>query len=106
MWKSSHSGCCMYQCIDNETIIPIESECSPTAEPPCPRYGQVLVSVSNGHSCCPERVCVCNQSLCDAPVPECASWEKLTAYYQEDSCCPRYSCGEYPGEPPISTLFV
>ncbi|XP_041445566.1 otogelin [Xenopus laevis] len=92
VWKTSHSGCCMYQCIDNETIVPIETNCSSMVEPPCLRYGEVLVSVSDSHSCCPERVCVCNQSLCHVPVPECESWEKLTAYYQEDSCCPRYSC--------------
>ncbi|XP_053305200.1 otogelin [Spea bombifrons] len=92
VWKTSLSGCCMHQCIDNETIIPVEQNCSGVVEPRCQRYGEVVVSIADPQTCCPQKVCVCNQSACDNRAPECGILEKLSSYYQDDSCCPRYIC--------------
>ncbi|KAM3920248.1 otogelin [Leptodactylus fuscus] len=92
VWSTSEEGCCTYQCADNDTIIPVQHNCSNTYEPLCQRHGEVLVSISNDQDCCPQKLCVCNETLCDGLVPECRNHEKLTAYHQDDSCCPRYTC--------------
>ncbi|XP_073514042.1 otogelin [Phyllobates terribilis] len=92
VWRTSNSGCCAYRCVDNDTIIPVQHNCSNMEEPQCRRHGQVLVTVTREQTCCPQKLCVCNETLCDGLIPTCHSHEKLTAYYQEDSCCPRYLC--------------
>ncbi|KAM4618094.1 otogelin [Discoglossus pictus] len=92
VWKTSLTGCCMHKCIDNDTIIPVEYNCSESQELQCQRYGEVAVSVSDNQTCCPQKVCVCNQTICDSWIPKCKSSEKMSTYYQEDSCCPRYTC--------------
>uniref|UniRef100_A0A8C5MQ65 VWFD domain-containing protein n=1 Tax=Leptobrachium leishanense TaxID=445787 RepID=A0A8C5MQ65_9ANUR len=92
VWKTSVSGCCMHKCIDNDTIIPVEYGCSDGLDPWCSRHGEVVISVSDNQTCCPRKICVCNQTECDSLVPECGMMEKLSSYYQEDSCCPRYTC--------------
>ncbi|XP_075044607.1 otogelin [Mixophyes fleayi] len=92
IWNTSGTGCCMYKCMDNDTIIPVQYNCSDTPEPQCQRYGEVVVSVSDKQSCCPHKLCVCNQTLCDGVIPTCHGRQKFIAYYQNDSCCPRYTC--------------
>ncbi|KAM8938753.1 LOW QUALITY PROTEIN: otogelin [Pelodytes ibericus] len=92
VWTTSLSGCCMHKCIDNETIIPVEYNCSDVQEPQCLRYGEVTVSISENGTCCPRKACVCNQTACDSQIPECSAREKLSSYYQENSCCPNYTC--------------
>ncbi|XP_044126433.1 otogelin [Bufo gargarizans] len=92
VWRLSGAGCCAYQCVDNDTMVPIQLGCSDTEEPECRRYGEVLVSISHDQTCCPQKLCVCNETLCDGLIPVCRSHEKLTAYYQDGSCCPRYTC--------------
>ncbi|XP_069823857.1 otogelin [Dendropsophus ebraccatus] len=92
VWRTPGAGCCTYQCVDNDTIIPLQHNCSERQERQCRRQGEVLVSLSSQQTCCPQKLCVCNETLCDDVIPVCRSHEKLTAYYQEDSCCPRYSC--------------
>ncbi|KAG9352437.1 hypothetical protein JZ751_020851 [Albula glossodonta] len=91
VWKASKDGCCMYKC-DNDTIIPVEYNCSTVPQPICHRAGEVTVSLADDQSCCPRKACVCNQTLCDTYPPECKYGEKLVSYYREDSCCPDYIC--------------
>ncbi|XP_019211160.1 otogelin isoform X2 [Oreochromis niloticus] len=91
VWKASKDACCMYHC-DNDTIIPVEYNCSSMVAPVCRRAGEVIISLADDTSCCPQKVCVCNQSLCDQLPPECKYGEKLVSYYRQDSCCPDYVC--------------
>ncbi|XP_038123894.1 otogelin [Cyprinodon tularosa] len=91
VWKASKDGCCMYRC-DNDTIVPVEYNCSSVPTPVCQRTGEMIISMSDDTSCCPHKVCLCNQSLCDHFPPECKYGEKLVSYYRADSCCPDYVC--------------
>ncbi|XP_058486191.1 otogelin isoform X3 [Solea solea] len=91
MWKASKDACCMYRC-DKETIVPVEYNCSSVAVPVCSRAGEVVISLADDTSCCPQKVCVCNQSLCDLPPPACKYGEKLVSYYKQESCCPHFVC--------------
>ncbi|XP_061466225.1 otogelin isoform X9 [Rhineura floridana] len=91
-WKTSHSGCCMHKCVDNETIVPVEYNCSVNNDLECHRFGEVALIAPDDQSCCQQKVCTCNQSLCETFIPECKGLEKLAAYYRDDSCCPNYSC--------------
>ncbi|XP_067347301.1 otogelin [Channa argus] len=91
VWKASKDACCMYRC-DNDTIVPVEYNCSNAAAPACRRAGEVIISLADDTSCCPQKICVCNQSLCDLLPPECQYGEKLVSYYRQDSCCPHFVC--------------
>ncbi|XP_069382390.1 otogelin isoform X2 [Paralichthys olivaceus] len=91
VWKASKDACCMYRC-DNDSIVHVEYNCSNVVAPVCRRAGEVIISLADDTSCCPQRVCVCNQSLCDLVPPECKYGEKLVSYYRQDSCCPHYVC--------------
>ncbi|XP_056135336.1 otogelin [Lampris incognitus] len=91
VWKASKDGCCMYRC-DNDSIVPMEYNCSMVAQPVCRRTGEVVINLADDTSCCPQKLCVCNQSHCDIIPPECKYGEKLVSYYHQDSCCPNYVC--------------
>ncbi|XP_041132308.1 otogelin-like protein [Polyodon spathula] len=91
VWKASKDGCCMYKC-DNDSIIPVEYNCTEVPEPVCSKAGEVTVSLADDKSCCPQKACVCNQTLCDQYAPECKYGEKLVSYYRDYSCCPDYIC--------------
>ncbi|RXN01931.1 Otogelin-like protein [Acipenser ruthenus] len=91
VWKASKDGCCMYKC-DNDSIIPVEHNCTKVPEPVCSKAGEVTVSLADDKSCCPQKACVCNQTLCDQYAPECKYGEKLVSYYRDYSCCPDYIC--------------
>ncbi|KAM9408251.1 otogelin [Pholidichthys leucotaenia] len=91
VWKASNNACCMYRC-DNDTVVPVEYNCSGMAAPVCHRTGEVTVSLADDTSCCPQKVCVCNQSLCDPAPPDCTYGEKLVWYHRPDSCCPHHVC--------------
>ncbi|KAJ7344409.1 hypothetical protein JRQ81_000359, partial [Phrynocephalus forsythii] len=91
-WKTSPSGCCMHKCVDNEIIAPAEYNCSVSHDLECQRFGEVALLVPDDQSCCHQKICICNQSLCETTVPECKGLEKLATYYQDDSCCPNYIC--------------
>ncbi|XP_024909406.1 otogelin isoform X2 [Cynoglossus semilaevis] len=91
VWKASKDACCMYRC-ENDTIIPLEYNCSSVAAPVCHRAGQTVISLADDSSCCPQKICVCNQSLCDPSPPVCKYGEKLVSYYRQDSCCPYFVC--------------
>uniref|UniRef100_A0A8C8ED18 Otogelin n=1 Tax=Otus sunia TaxID=257818 RepID=A0A8C8ED18_9STRI len=92
IWKTSLSGCCMQKCVDSETIIPVEYNCSDIHDLDCQRFAEVALLVPGDQTCCPQKICICNQSLCEALIPECNGLEKLVAYYSEESCCPSYVC--------------
>ncbi|NXH25525.1 OTOG protein, partial [Myiagra hebetior] len=92
IWKTSLSGCCMQKCVDSETIIPVEYNCSEIHSSECQRFAEVALLVRDDQTCCPQKICICNQSLCELLIPECSSLEKLVTYYSEESCCPSYVC--------------
>ncbi|KFQ09103.1 Otogelin, partial [Leptosomus discolor] len=92
VWKASLSGCCMQKCVDSETIIPVEYNCSDTHNLDCQRFAEVALLVPGDQTCCPQKICICNQSLCEPLIPECSGLEKLVTYYSEESCCPDYVC--------------
>uniref|UniRef100_A0A8C5TVU7 Otogelin n=1 Tax=Malurus cyaneus samueli TaxID=2593467 RepID=A0A8C5TVU7_9PASS len=92
IWKTSLSGCCMQKCVDSETIIPVEHNCSDIHNLDCQRFAEVALLVPDDQTCCPQKICICNQSLCELLIPECSALEKLVTYYSEESCCPSYVC--------------
>ncbi|NXD52000.1 OTOG protein, partial [Corvus moneduloides] len=92
IWKTSLSGCCMQKCVDSETIIPVEYNCSGLHNLECQRFAEVALLVPDDQTCCPQKICICNQSLCELLMPECSSLEKLVTYHSEESCCPSYVC--------------
>ncbi|NXF28498.1 OTOG protein, partial [Nyctibius bracteatus] len=92
IWKTTLSGCCMQKCVDSETIIPVEHNCSDIHNLDCQRFAEVALLVPGDQTCCPQKICVCNQSLCEPLIPECNGLEKLVTYYSEESCCPSYVC--------------
>ncbi|XP_068171850.1 otogelin [Antennarius striatus] len=96
VWKASEDACCMYSC-HNDTVVPVEYDCANMEAPVCHRTGEMIISMADDNSCCPHKVCVCNQSLCVQLSPECESGEQLVAYYRQDSCCPDYVCECDPG---------
>ncbi|XP_067105524.1 otogelin [Osmerus mordax] len=91
VWKASKDGCCMYRC-DNDSIVPVEYNCSTVPSPLCRRTGEMVISLADDTSCCPQKACICNQSLCEVFPLECKYGEKLVSYFREDSCCPEYVC--------------
>ncbi|NWS36559.1 OTOG protein, partial [Polioptila caerulea] len=92
IWRTSLSGCCMQKCVDTETIIPVENNCSEIHNLECQRFAEVALLVPDDQTCCPQKICICNQSLCELLIPKCSSLEKLVTYYSEESCCPSYIC--------------
>ncbi|XP_069037970.1 otogelin [Lepisosteus oculatus] len=91
VWRASKDGCCMYKC-DNDSIIPVEYDCTDIPGPVCKKTGEVIVSLADDKSCCPQKACVCNHTLCSHDTPGCKYGERLVSYYREDSCCPEYTC--------------
>ncbi|XP_025025529.1 otogelin [Python bivittatus] len=92
IWKTSSSNCCMHKCVDSDTIAAVEYNCSINYDFGCQRFGEVASIVPGDQSCCHQKVCTCNESLCDTLIPKCKVLEKLVAYYQDNSCCPNYTC--------------
>uniref|UniRef100_A0A8D0G9K2 Otogelin n=1 Tax=Sphenodon punctatus TaxID=8508 RepID=A0A8D0G9K2_SPHPU len=92
IWKTSLSGCCMHKCVDNNTILPVEYNCSDIHNLDCQHFGEVALIVPDDQTFCPQKICICNQTLCETLIPECKGLEKLVTYYREDSCCPHYAC--------------
>ncbi|XP_051478017.1 otogelin [Apus apus] len=92
IWKTSLGGCCMQKCVDSETIIPVEYNCTDIPNLDCQRFAEVALLVPGDQTCCPQKICICNQSLCEPLIPKCNGLEKLVTYYNEESCCPHYVC--------------
>ncbi|XP_074859807.1 otogelin-like protein [Carettochelys insculpta] len=92
VWNGSIKGCCMYNCLENGSVIPIEPECSEDPLPVCEREGEVIINVIEERACCPKKVCECNMTLCEVIIPTCKNGEKLMVGYSALSCCPQYQC--------------
>ncbi|XP_048463275.1 otogelin-like protein [Rhincodon typus] len=92
MWNASLDGCCMYQCLDNGTIITVDHNCSSVPDPICHRSGEIVVSLAGDKSCCPKKICACNQTVCETFAPQCTYGERLITLYKPDFCCPDYFC--------------
>ncbi|XP_067849686.1 otogelin [Heptranchias perlo] len=97
-WNASLGGCCVYQCLENGTIITVDHNCSAVPEPICRRSGEVIVSLASDKSCCPNKICACNQTVCESYAPQCAYGERLITHYKPDFCCPDYFCECDPGK--------
>uniref|UniRef100_A0A8B9HR24 Otogelin n=1 Tax=Astyanax mexicanus TaxID=7994 RepID=A0A8B9HR24_ASTMX len=91
VWKASVDGCCMYRC-ESDGIVPVEFNCSDVPQPVCTRAGEISISVADDNSCCPQRLCVCNQTMCEPAPLACQFGEKMVSYFRTDSCCPEYAC--------------
>uniref|UniRef100_A0A672TUZ7 Otogelin like n=1 Tax=Strigops habroptila TaxID=2489341 RepID=A0A672TUZ7_STRHB len=92
IWNGSMRSCCMYNCLENGSIVAVEPECNEDPPPVCEREGEVIIHVIEERACCPRKVCECNMSLCDTIIPTCKPNEKLVAGYHPLSCCPQYRC--------------
>uniref|UniRef100_A0A8B9SAH4 Otogelin like n=1 Tax=Apteryx owenii TaxID=8824 RepID=A0A8B9SAH4_APTOW len=92
VWNGSTKGCCMYNCLENGSVIAVEPECNEDPPPICEREGEVIVHVIEERACCPKKVCECNMSLCEAIIPTCKTNEKLVVGYHALTCCPQYRC--------------
>ncbi|XP_035196843.1 otogelin-like protein isoform X2 [Oxyura jamaicensis] len=92
IWNESMRGCCIYNCLENGSIVAVEPECNDDPPPACEREGEVIIHVIEERACCPKKVCECNMSLCDAIIPTCKTNEKLVVGYNPLSCCPQYRC--------------
>ncbi|XP_068787387.1 otogelin-like protein [Struthio camelus] len=92
IWSGSTRGCCMYNCLENGSVIAVEPECNEDLPPVCEREGEVIVHIIEERACCPKKVCECNMSLCEAIIPTCKTNEKLVVGYHALSCCPQYRC--------------
>ncbi|XP_078505406.1 otogelin-like protein [Lissotriton helveticus] len=92
VWNGSPKGCCMYQCIENGSVIPMKPDCSEEPMPTCEREGEVIINVIEERACCPKKICECNMTLCDITNTTCKAGEKLVAHYTPHSCCPHYQC--------------
>ncbi|EMP38267.1 Otogelin [Chelonia mydas] len=94
IWKTSLSGCCMHKCVDNETIIPVEYNCSDAHDLDCQRFGEVALIVPDDQTCCPQKICKCDPSKCE-PVEQsqtCREDQTLIAARVEGTCCISYIC--------------
>uniref|UniRef100_A0A8C1G9J5 Otogelin n=1 Tax=Cyprinus carpio TaxID=7962 RepID=A0A8C1G9J5_CYPCA len=56
VWKASLDGCCMYKC-ENDSIVPVEYNCSNIPQPVCMRTGEITVNLADDSSCCPQKAC-------------------------------------------------
>ncbi|XP_004621722.2 otogelin [Sorex araneus] len=91
-WNSSLSSCTQQQCQAPDTVVPVELHCPGPRPESCPRFGEVVLLLPTQEPCCLGAVCVCNQTLCEGLAPTCRPGHRLVTHFQENSCCPRYSC--------------
>ncbi|CAG5848977.1 unnamed protein product [Menidia menidia] len=92
----------MYRCA-NDSVLPVQYDCSSTPAPACRRAGEALVSMADDASCCPRRVCgeppapgrcalseaegrvseglcgECDPRLCQSDVPSCREDQTLSS---------------------------
>lgn len=57
VWNGSLRGCCLFQCLENGSVVPVEPECSPEPAPSCERVGEYSVAVLEEGACCPKKIC-------------------------------------------------
>ncbi|KAF4798408.1 hypothetical protein TURU_063946 [Turdus rufiventris] len=102
IWSTSLDGCCMQKCVDSETIIPVEHNCSEIHDLECQRFAEVALLVPGDQTCCPQKICKC---ACETiPKPQCKLGQKLQIdeVFQnstENVCnCVKYKCGKEDGK--------
>lgn len=47
----------MQKCVDSETIIPVEYDCSDIHDLDCQRFAEVALLVPGDQTCCPQKIC-------------------------------------------------
>ncbi|XP_026107197.1 LOW QUALITY PROTEIN: otogelin-like protein, partial [Carassius auratus] len=92
VWNGSLRGCCLFKCLENGSVVPVEPECSYDPAPLCEREGEYAVDVLEEGVCCPKKICECNLTICQSEVPSCENGDKLVIGYSALSCCPEYRC--------------
>ncbi|XP_016281164.2 otogelin-like protein isoform X1 [Monodelphis domestica] len=92
IWNGSDEGCCLYECLENGNVIPLEPSCIEELPPTCEREGEVVITIMDMQSCCPKKLCACDMTLCETDIPMCKSTEKLFVGYSPLHCCPQYQC--------------
>uniref|UniRef100_A0A8C1LYF2 Otogelin-like n=1 Tax=Cyprinus carpio TaxID=7962 RepID=A0A8C1LYF2_CYPCA len=92
VWNGSLRGCCLFKCLENGSVVPVEPECSFEPAPLCEREGEYAVDVLEEGVCCPKKICECNLTICQSEVPSCENGDKLVIGYSALSCCPEYRC--------------
>uniref|UniRef100_A0A8C9VDF4 Otogelin n=1 Tax=Scleropages formosus TaxID=113540 RepID=A0A8C9VDF4_SCLFO len=114
VWTASKDGCCMYKC-DNDSIVPVEYDCTDVPQPVCRKMGEVMVSLADDKSCCPWKVCECDPDRCESDIPTCREDQTLIATRADGSCCLAHICSEswgpttptYPcGEPSVNSAII
>nr|XP_055029604.1 otogelin-like protein isoform X1 [Misgurnus anguillicaudatus] len=92
VWNGSLRGCCLFKCLENGSVVPVEPDCSYEPSPLCERDGEYAVAVLEEGVCCPKKICECNLTICQNEVPSCENGNKLVIGYSAVSCCPEYRC--------------
>uniref|UniRef100_A0AAR2L9B6 Otogelin-like n=1 Tax=Pygocentrus nattereri TaxID=42514 RepID=A0AAR2L9B6_PYGNA len=92
VWNGSLRGCCLFSCLENGSVVPVEPECPPEPAPLCEREGEYAIDVLEEGVCCPKKICECNLTICQNDVPTCENGNKLVIGYSTLSCCPEYRC--------------
>lgn len=57
VWNGSLRGCCLFKCLENGSVVPVEPECSYEPVPLCEREGEYAVAVLEEGVCCPKKIC-------------------------------------------------
>uniref|UniRef100_A0A673K063 Otogelin-like protein n=1 Tax=Sinocyclocheilus rhinocerous TaxID=307959 RepID=A0A673K063_9TELE len=92
VWNDSLRGCCLFKCLENGSVVPVEPDCSYEPAPLCEREGEYAVDVLEEGVCCPKKICECNLTICQSEAPSCENGDKLVIGYSTLSCCPEYRC--------------
>ncbi|KAF5892797.1 otogelin-like protein, partial [Clarias magur] len=92
VWNGSLRGCCLFTCLENGSVVPVEPECPPEPVPLCERDGEYYTDVLEEGACCPKKICECNMTICQNDIPSCEIGNKLVIGYSTVSCCPEYRC--------------
>ncbi|KAK3549020.1 hypothetical protein QTP70_025092 [Hemibagrus guttatus] len=92
VWNGSLRGCCLFTCLENGSVVPVEPECPPEPAPLCEREGEYYIDVLEDGACCPKKICECNITMCQNDIPSCEMGKKLVIGYSTISCCPEYRC--------------
>lgn len=64
VWNGSLRGCCLFKCLENGSVVPVEPECSFEPAPLCEREGEYAVDVLEEGVCCPKKICGINTHGC------------------------------------------
>lgn len=47
----------MQKCVDSETIVPVEYDCSDIHNLHCQQFAEVALLVPSDETCCPQQIC-------------------------------------------------